>query len=386
MNTWIRGGTVLTPDHTIENCAILLEDGRITAVEAQNQNAGNPEGVKVIDAHDLFVLPGLIDVHVHGGAGSDAMDATPQALDDMSAFFLAHGVTSYLPTTITNSPEAIRQTVDNVVHYRASRPGAQVLGVHLEGPYLCQAMRGAQPAGWLRDPDPAEYRAWFESGVVRLITVAPELPGALELIRQGTQKGISFSAGHTQASYLQVQQAADAGLNHSTHTFNGMTGLHHREPGTAGAALTDDRIYCEVIADGIHLHPAILRLVARVKGVEGTLLVTDAMRAAGLEDGQYNLGGQDITVAGGVARTSSGSLAGSTLTLNRAVKNMEDLAGLSLNQAVAMATSTPAASLGLSGQKGKIIPGADADLILVDGDLNVQMALVGGKVVYGKDR
>ncbi len=382
MNTWIRGGEIITPDRQIEDGVIILHDGRIAAIEEQRQVTESPVNTRVIEADGLLVLPGLIDVHVHGGAGSDAMDATPQALDQMSSFFLKHGVTSYLPTTITNSPEATIQAIENVLQYRPSQPGAHPLGLHLEGPYLCRSHRGAQPAEWLRSPDPQEYRAWFDAGGIRLITLAPELPGVLDLIREGAGQGIHFSAGHTEASYEQVRQSADAGLDHATHTFNGMTGLHHREPGAVGAALLDERIFCEVIADGIHVHPAVLRLLARLKGVERTVLVTDAMRAAGLEDGVYDLGGQDITVEGGIARTASGSLAGSTLTLNQAVKNMVQLAGLAIPQAVAMATTTPAASLGLAGQIGSLQPGAQADVILVDEDFQVRLAVIQGEVVF----
>ena len=232
---------------------------------------------------------------------------------------------------------------------------------------------------WLRNPDPVEYRRWLKTGVVRSVTLAPELPGALQFIREGAGQGVLFSAGHTAATYEQMQAAVEAGLRLVTHTFNGMPGLHHRSPGVLGAALSDERIYCEIIADGIHVHPAVIRLLVAAKGVERVILVTDAMRAAGLPNGKYDLGGQMIDVHSGVARTPAGGLAGSTLTLNRAVTNMMELVGLTLNQAVAMATATPAAALGLTGRKGSISPGADADLILIDEQFNLKTVLVAGK-------
>jgi N-acetylglucosamine-6-phosphate deacetylase len=261
--------------------------------------------------------------------------------------------------------------------------GAQHLGIHLEGPYIGSQFRGAQPQEWLRSPDPKEYEQWFEMGSIRLIALAPELPGTIDLIERGTHQGIRFSVGHSSASYEQVIQAADHGLSQATHTFNGMTGLHHREPGAAGAVLTDERIYAEIIVDGIHLHPAVVKLVVRAKGIDRTILVTDAIRATGLVDGDYDLGGhQKVQVRDGIARTSRGSLAGSTLAMDAALRNVMRFAGLSINDALRMATTTPAEALGLSSRKGIIQPGADADLALVDPDLNVHATIINGALVY----
>ncbi len=343
MRIWIRGGQILTPDQTLEDSVLMIEAGRVAAVEPARQVAENPADTRVISAPGLMVAPGLIDLHVHGGLGSDTMDATPEALRSMAGFFVEHGVTAFLATTISQSPEAVWAAVENAARNGAApggTGGARLLGVHLEGPYLNPLHRGAQPEQWVRNPDPVEYRRWFETDVVRLVTVAPELPGALECIRAGVRRGVRFSAGHTDAGYDQVQQAAEAGLTQSTHTFNGMKGLHHREPGTVGAVLVDDRIFCEVIADGVHVHPAVIGLIVRAKGVERTLLVTDAIRAAGLSDGEYDLGKQIVTVREGVARTQAGGLAGSTLTLNRAVLNAMRLTGLTINQALRMATTS----------------------------------------------
>jgi len=382
MRTLIRGGRILTPHQTLEHSVLVLENGRIAAIEPEDQVSSEPGEAEVIEAAGLWVAPGMIDLHVHGAVGCDTMDASIAGLCKMSAYFLRQGVTAYLPTTITQTADAIRRAIDSVVEFSRAPEGARPLGLHLEGPYLAYKNRGAQAPDWLRNPDPAEYRPWFESGFVRLVTLAPELPGALELIRAAVRAGVRTSAGHTEASFEQMRRAAGAGLTQATHTFNGMTGLHHREPGTVGAVLTDDRIYAEVIADGVHLHPAVLGLVFRVKGPERALLVTDAMRATGMEDGEYELGGQMMTVRGGVARTPTGGLAGSTLTMAQALKNAVRFggveAGLTLNQALAMATSTPAEALGLGGRKGCLCPGADADIILLDADLNLQLALVGG--------
>lgn len=382
MRMIIHGGTLITPYETLPDHDLVIEDGLIASMYPAGQGQVAPGEVNHIDAKGLWVIPGLIDLHVHASAGSDMMDATPAAIHTMAKFFVQHGVTSYLPTTTTDLSPAINAAIQNVISLAQPQAGAQHLGVYLEGPYLDSKFRGAQREDWLRLPDPQEYEQWFETGGIRLVALAPELPGAIEMIERGTRQGIRFSIGHSAASYEQVIQAADHGLSQATHTFNGMTGLHHREPGAAGAVLTDERIYAEIISDGIHLHPAVVKLVVKAKGVDRTILITDALRAAGLKDGDYKFVGQIVQVRDGIARTSRGSLAGSTLTLDVALRNVMRFAGLSINDALRMGTTTPAEALGLSSRKGVIQPGADADLALVDPDLNVRATIVNGKLVY----
>lgn len=382
MRTIIYGGTILTPDETLPDHALVIEAGQIVALEPGLHPISAGAHERILHAAGLWVAPGLIDLHVHGSAGSDTMDATPAALAAMSTFFIKHGVTAYLPTTITGPGAAIQAAITNVERTPQPEDGGQHLGVHLEGPYLSPAQRGAQPEEFLRQPDPGEYDSWLNSGIVRLIAVAPEIPGVLALIERGVDKRIRFSAGHCQANYEQMMQAVDRGLNQATHTFNAMLGLHHREPGTAGAVLADERIYAEVIVDGVHVHPAVVRVLVRAKGINRTILITDAIRAAGLADGDYDLGGHIVHVADGIARTSSGSLAGSTLTLDKAVRNVIQFAGVSLNQALAMASRVPAEAMGWSGRKGVLVPGADADVILFDSSLNIRGSIIAGNLVY----
>lgn len=380
MSIWIQGGTILTPQKTLTDSVVVIEGGRIAAIEPRSQVASQPADAEIIHADGLFVMPGLIDIHIHGSAGCDAMDASAESLNKISSFLVQHGVTSFLPTTISQSSASIGKAIENISQNKAVCTGSVPLGAHLEGPYLCQPFRGAHQVEWLRNPDPQEYRPWLDSGAVRVISLAPELPGALELIQEGATRGIILSAAHTQASPQEIKAAVDAGLRHATHTFNGMAGLHHRDPGTVGALLADDRVRCEVIADGVHVHPEVLKMVVRIKGLENTILVTDAMRATGLSDGEYGLGGQSIHVSNGVARTSTGGLAGSTLTLDVAIQNIQKYSGLAFNQAVRLATLTPAEALGLAGKKGEIRPGADADILITDKDMNVKAVLINGKV------
>ncbi len=380
MRTLIRGGLIFTPHKMLNDHMIVIEDGKILDVLPRPLAAGTNE--RFIDASGYIVAPGYMDIHVHGAAGADTMDATTNAIHTMARFFATHGVTSYFPTTISHLPGPIQEALENIASCPQPLDGAQHLGGHVEGPYLNPEYKGAQPGPYLRDADPTEYERWLATSILKLVTIAPERKGAMAFIERGIASGVEFAVGHSGASYDQVLEAADRGLRQATHTFNGMLGLHHRRPGTVGAVLSDDRIYAQVIADGIHLHPAVLKLLVRAKTPARTILITDAIRATGLPDGEYELGGEPVIAKGGVVRNRSGNLAGSTLTMDIAVRNTLVFTGLSLSEVLPMATSVPAEAMHLSGQKGIIAQGADADLILLDTDLKVQMTLVGGRLVY----
>ncbi|MBZ0302939.1 MAG: N-acetylglucosamine-6-phosphate deacetylase [Anaerolineae bacterium] len=378
----IVNGSIITPDAVLTDHTLVIEGRTIQAIVPSESAPADP---LVIDARGLWIAPGFIDVHVHGSDNHDTMDATPEAIHGMGRFFARHGVTGYFPTTMSAPAEAIARAIENVAACPQPEDGAQHLGVHVEGPYLSKDFPGAQPPDVLRLPDPGEYAQWFESGVVKLITIAPELHDALGLIDEGINRRIEFAIGHSGASYEQVLKAADHGVRQATHTFNGMLGLHHRNPGTLGGVLTDDRIYAQIIGDGIHTHPAMVKLLVRAKGTGRTILITDAIRATGLPDGDYDLGGQPVTVRDGVCRIANGSLAGSTATLDGVLRNVMHFAGLTLPEAIPMATSVPAKAMHLAGKKGALQPGADADLVLLDDDVQVHLTMVGGRVVYQAD-
>lgn len=341
-----------------------------------------------LDATGCYLLPGLLDVHIHGALGVDTMDADPAALARLARFCAAHGVTALTPTTMTADPAATLAAVKAVAAagLRPHPNGATLLGVHLEGPYLSPRFPGAQPAESIRPPDLDEFAALCAAGPVRLITLAPEVPGALELVAAARARGVVVVTGHTAASYDECEAGIAAGITQATHTYNAMSGLHHRNPGTLGSVLSNDRVYAQLIADNIHVHPAAMRILARCKGVARTVLITDAMRAAGLPPGDYELGGQPVRVHNGECRLADGTLAGSVLTLEQGVLNFAAAAGLPLQAAWQAGSGSPAASLGLENEYGTLRPGYRGDLVLLDcTHLTVVATVIGGRVVYLTD-
>lgn len=372
---------------------LLVGNGKIERVVAESEldPAGRIEGepVERIDGRDGWLLPGFIDLHVHGGYGGDFMNADRASYDRISKFHASQGTTGMLATTMTASKEAIEAVLEAVWQYRNGQmPYAALLGVHLEGPFISERWPGAQNPAYICDPQPAWLQQWSQAypQLIRLLTLAPEKSGAAETIAWLASEGIVAAAGHTDARYDDMLAAADAGLTHAVHTCNAMRGLHHREPGTLGAVLTDDRIYAEIIADGEHVHPAVIRLLLKSKPLDKVVLVTDAIEAAGMPDGDYELGGLPVVVRNGTARLREGNaLAGSSLSMIRAVRYMLEHTDLSISEVSRMASGNPARELGLYGVTGSIAAGKQADLVWADASLNVKRTWVGGRTVFDAD-
>lgn len=386
-NTAVVHGNILTPTGIFQDGTIYIKNNRIDAI-GKTGEVQVPENTNRLDAHGYFVAPGYIDGHIHGGNGYDFASGNLQEIEAILTWLAVSGVTGVLPT-IATAP--LDQQIRAIRTLREAslviEKGASILGVHLEGPFINPQKHGAQPEKDIREPNMDEMAHLVEAGagLVKIVTLAPELPGAMEIIDYLISQQILVSVGHTQASYDEVTRAAQKGLKRATHLFNGMTSLHHRRPGVVGAVLNRDDIYAELILDGIHLHPATANLVLRAKGLDRMVLITDAIAATGAGDGTYyGFGGQKITVKNGSPQLDSGVLAGSTLTMDQAVRNAVRLLGLTFEQAVKIATQTAAESLGFETQttKGVISPGKDADLIILDDNLNVLLTMVAGEIMY----
>jgi N-acetylglucosamine-6-phosphate deacetylase len=363
--------------------SVLVENGKIVAV-------GEPvPGVETIDLGGAALGSGLIDLHTHGADGVDLMDGG-EAVARMARFVARHGVTGFLPTTATDSWAATEAAIEGVRRAMAAQAkGARVLGVHLEGPFLSPERLGAQSPEHVLPPAPASVARLIERvrGLPCIVTLAPEREGAMEAIRALVEAGVVVSMGHSVCSVEQAQAAFAAGATQVTHLFNGMPPMHHRKPGLVGAALTTGGVRVELIADGVHLHPTTVRLALAAKGVDGVLLVTDSMAATGCADGEYLLGPMKVVVKGGEARLSSGALAGSTLTLERAVWNVARWTAAGLEGAWQIASLNPARQLGLdalqgSVRLGRLVPGYDADLTAIDNNGQVVLTMVRGEIVY----
>ena len=377
----IKNAGVITPIEKWERGWLLAREGKIELL-----GQGNPPDlgeVETIDAEGLTLLPGFIDVHVHGRGGHGTMDATPEALQAMAKSHARYGVTSFLPTTWTQSRNSTMAVLEAVAGTHGAQPdGATILGVHLEGPYLSAAKPGAQDTKHIRTADREEALAFLDTDMVRLFALAPEIEENHWLIEECVRRGITVSAAHTAATYEQIHQAVAMGVTHVTHTYNAMVGLNHREPGTVGGVMTSPELCCELIADNFHVHPAAMQILFAAKGADGVILVTDSVRVAGMPDGEYKIGGHSILVSDGTIRLLDGTIAGSTLTLDRAVYNFMQATGQPLESIWKTSSLNAARSIHISDHKGRLEVGKDADLVLVDEQISVHLTIAEGRIVY----
>jgi N-acetylglucosamine-6-phosphate deacetylase len=364
--------------------ALTIAEGRIVEVADVGRAYRPARGD--IDARECLVLPGFIDIHVHGGAGRAIMEGTAEARDAVAAHLARHGVTGFLATTVTGpwdqQAAAVTMAAEAMRSESNGHGGAAVLGVHLEGPFINPKKKGAQPAQYIRPPDHRELEAHLGDNVsaLEVVTLAPEMEGAHELIRFLADRGVIVSIGHTDATYAEVSAAIDIGARHATHCFNAMRPMEGREPGVVGAAFARRELTAELIWDNIHVHPASCRALVNAKGPAGVILISDGIPGAGMGDGySFSLGDLPVTIHDGAARLPDGTLAGSLLTLDRAFANAAEF---TLSARSAMTSRNAAIALGLSTRKGLLAPGFDADLVLLNPDGSVCMTIIGGKVVY----
>lgn len=367
-----------------ERVLLSVQDGKIAGIDSWN-NATRPEAFDV-DARDALVLPGFLDIHVHGGAGRAVMEGTEDALNAVALHLARHGVTGFLSTTITAAWDdqlaALRMAANAMRSPENGRNGAAVLGCHLEGPYINPKRKGAQPGQYILLPDVEDFKSRVGDliSVVKVITLAPEMPGALDLIRFLTSQGTIVSIGHTDASYDEIDAAIEAGARHITHCFNAMSQLGSREPGVVGAALSRPELTAELIWDNVHVHAASCRALINAKGPNGVILISDGIPGAGMEEGYaFSLGDLPVVVHSGTARLPDGTLAGSVLTLETAFANAHPY---DLMERAAMSSRNASVALGLGGSKGLLAPGFDADYVLLNPDGSVRQTFVAGNCVY----
>lgn len=373
----IINGKIVHKDGILEN-KVLIFDSKIIDI-CDNV----PDNCQIIDAKGMYISPGLIDIHIHGSKGSDVMDNTVEAINTISSSIATSGVTGYLPTTMSMKKERIQNAFIAIKDaINTENKGAKILGIHVEGPFININYKGAQNANFIVKPDFDLIKDYTD--LIKIISYAPEVDENLEFTKKVKEEtDIVLSICHSNAKYAEAMESINCGVSNITHLFNGMSPLTHREPGVVGAALASD-VYCELIADKIHVSKDVYQIVLNNKGKEKVVLITDSMRAASMEDGEYELGGQPVFVKGNSARLENGSLAGSVLTLNKAVYNFFENTKLSLHEAINLASLNPAKSINIDKDKGSIEVGKDADIAIFDENMNCYLTIVEGQLVYKK--
>ena len=370
-------GRIVLEDKVLSNHGIIF-DGKIQKILPLNEI--NLEEYEVIDAAGKIVAPGLVDIHIHGYLGEDASDGTEDGLKKMSAGIASNGVTSWCPTTMTIAKTELEKAFNVARKVRNEKEcyGAKILGIHSEGPYINPSKKGAQPEEHILPPDSKFILQ--NADIIKLVTMAPEMDGALDAIKEIYEDGrVLVSMGHSGANFDEANAGIEAGVRHATHLFNAMTPLQHRNPGVVGAALSDEKVSCELIADTFHVSPGLYKMVAKAKG-DKFCLITDCMRAGGMEDGDYTLGGQHVIKTGIQCLLEDGTIAGSVLKLNEAVRNLKEHTELSLPEVFACASLNPAKAVGEAENIGSLAVGKCADIIICDDDINVSMTIINGEI------
>lgn len=376
----IKNGNIILKDKILQGKSIIYDEKIIEIVE----NNVPSKDIETIDIKGNYISPGFIDIHVHGSKGFDVMDGTIDAIEGIGKSLCKHGVTGFLATTMTMSIESINRALDAIKTSMDMRiNGSKVLGVHLEGPFISPKYKGAQNEKYILPPTIEIIRPYLN--IIKIITIAPEMDKNHIFIKSmNINKNMILSIGHTNSTYEEAMSAIEDGIKSATHCFNAMTPLHHRNPGVVGAILNSD-IYCELIADTIHVHPALFNILEKVKGEDRIILISDAMRAACMKSGNYDLGGQRVSVSNGRATLEDGTLAGSLLTLDKAVKNMKVNTKLNLEKIIKMVTINPASAIGIDNMRGSIEVGKYADFTIFDENIDILYTIIEGNLCFRKD-
>lgn len=379
----LKAKYIVLKDRILEDSAILIEDKKIKKILSSDEL----EGKEVIDYKDSIICPGFVDTHVHGFCGHDFMDKSDEGLRSICRDILKAGVTSILPTTLTASEDDIMEVV-RIVKDNKDAYGAKIQGIFLEGPFFTEKYKGAQNPSYFLKPEIEKLRKWQEiaGGMIKKVALAPELEGSEEFVKKAREMGIYVALGHSDASYDEAKSAVDAGANIFVHTYNGMSGLHHRNPGMVGAAMTLEDVFAELICDGHHVHPVAADVLIRSRGYESVALISDCMMAGGMPVGKYKLGDYDVVLDGETVRLKEGNLAGSVLKMRDAVKNLVKWGIASPFEAIQMGTQVPAKSVGIDNVCGVIEEGRTADILVLDDEFSiVDVYLNGEKVDFGKE-
>jgi len=381
MKLALLGGKIVTPFRIINNGAIVIEDnkiwelGRVADVEV-------PKDCEVIDVSGKIITPGFVDLLVHGGGGAAFAGATDESIAKVSQYFIEHGSTTMLASLYAQPREQLLGDIRKIAKYIKSHPESNIVGIHMEGPYLNKQLKGCMNESYLWNPTVESWDAMWEAseGLIKLMTIAPELPGAIAVMRKAASQGVVLSIGHSMANYEEVLLAIDNGAAHVTHMFNAMEQFHHRKPGVILGALMNKELKIELIADTLHVHPAVMEFLLKVKGSNSIILMTDSIRVGGLHEGEFDFADQRVTMKDEKAILADGTLAGSTLTLNKAVRNMIKTANASISDAVRMASLNGAKVIGM--KRGILASGKDADLLVLDDDFEVEYTILQGKIRY----
>lgn len=382
MKRLIKNVKIITPNEILEGYSLSIDNGKIVDI-LNNKEIGDKKFDSIIDGQENYLSPGFIDIHNHGSLGYDFIDGTVEAIDNIGKYHLSNGVTSYLGTIITSSKDEIINSINNIVEYKNKKDNAEIIGIHLEGPFFNQIKKGAQPEKYIKKPNISmmEDILLAAKDKMKMVSLAPELENGIDLIRFLKKKNITVSIAHSDGDYEETKKSIENGITVATHLYNGMKGFDHREPGVVGAVLTDDRVFCELIYDRYHIHDIAAKIAIKMKGYDKIILISDAMMAAGLEDGEYLLGGQKVIVEDGKTKLESGSIAGSTLNLRQAVFNLVKHLQVPIKEAVKMASLNAAKSINMDREIGSIEIGKKADLLLFDENINIKKVFLNGEIV-----